>query len=419
MRWIFRSLLTLAFVGLATLAVLPHTDTIRNEWNHLRETWEIVRNGEPSQSSEPIEQAETPNKSDRGRTVLKPTAADAQFSTNSATDNDPFLTEARRRAQDDPESAMAWLQVQSLSQDTLRGMLEIVAVWAAEDSEGALLWLESNAQGLARHTTIQSGMELWAQQDPTAAATWIEGMANDGSKVTAAKALAANWATQNPSETSQWVEQLPPGSLRNEAASALVESWAAIAPEAAAIWALTEAEYHGNKELLNLSIQHYTQADPAEAEQFLRSVNEAYEAPAAIETYVRTLAENNPIDAMDWQTQLQPTDPLNNPKNSEVIMQEWSRTDSVAASSWLNDAAAGDQRDAAIIGFSTTMLDFDPEAAAAWSNTISEPNQRVEQLNRAILSWSHAQPHQALQWVKDAELEPDLRHALASQIGAD
>lgn len=419
MRWIFRSSLTLAFVGLGTLAVLPHTDTIRNEWNHLRKTWEIVRHGEQSQPAEPIAQNTDPAKSDRGRTVLKPKPADAEFTANSTADNAPFLAEARRRAKDDPESAMAWLQVQSLSQDTLRGMLEIVAVWAAEDSESALLWLESNAQGLARHTTIQSGMELWAEQDPTAAATWIAGMANDGSKVTATKALAANWAGQNPDDASKWVEQLPAGSLRNEAASALVESWSATSPEAAAIWALTEAEYHGNKDLLNLSIQHYTKAAPAQAEQFLRSVNEAYEAPVAIETYVRTLAKTNPIDAMNWQMQLQPTDPLNDSKNSEVIMQEWSRTDSVAASTWLNDAAAGDQRDAAIVGFTTTMLDFDPEAAVAWSNTISEPNQRVEQLNRTILNWSHTQPHQALQWVKEAELEPDLRSALANQIGAD
>ncbi|MDG1242508.1 MAG: hypothetical protein P8R37_02325 [Opitutae bacterium] len=419
MRWIFRSCLTLAFVGLATLALLPHTETLRKEWNHLRETWEIVRGSETSQVSETIQPIKTPSTSGRGRTVLKPTPADAQFTTKPEADSDPFLAEARRRAKDDPESAMAWLQVQSLSHDSLRGMLEIVAVWAAEDSESALLWLESNAQGLARHTTIQSGMELWAQQDPTAAATWIGGMANDGSKVTAAKALAANWAGQNPDEAAQWVEQLPSGSLRNDAASALVESWAVTAPEAAAIWALTEAEYHGNTALLNLSIQHYTQANPAQAEQFLRSVNEAYEAPAAIETYVRTRAQTNPMDAMEWQIQLPQTDPLNNYKNSEVIMQEWSRTDSVAASTWLNAAAAGDQRDAAIVGFTTSMLDFDPEAAAAWSNTISEPNQRVKQLNRAILSWSHTQPNEALQWVKDAELEADLHNALASQIGAD
>jgi len=419
MRWIFRSLLTLAFIGLATLAVLPHTDTIRDEWQHLRETWEIVRSGKASQSSETNQPGNTPPKSDRGRTVLKPSPVDRPLVAESVADNDPFLTEARRRAQDDPESAMAWLQVQSLSQDSVRGMLEIVAVWAAEDSESALLWLESNAQGLARHTTIQSGMELWAQQDPTAAATWIDGMANDGSKVTAAKALAANWASQNPDEAAQWVEQLPAGSLRNDAASALLESWAATAPEAAAIWALTEAEYQGHTELLNLSIQHYTKADPAEAEQFLRSVNEAYEAPTAIETYVRTRARTNPMEAMEWQIQLPQTDPLNHPKNSEVIMQEWSRTDSVAASTWLNTATAGDQRDAAIVGFTTTMLDFDPEAAAAWSNTISEPSQRVEQLSRTILNWSDSQPQQALQWVQEAELEADLRNALASQIGAD
>ncbi len=417
MRWILRSLLTIAFLGLAALAVLPHTATIRKEWNNLRETWAIVRSGEDVQ---PVtEPSKAPARSDRGRTVLKPDDAPLSDTAITRTDKDPFLTEARRRAQDDPEAAMDWLQTQSLSQDTLRGMLEIVAVWAAEDSAGALMWLESNAQGLARLETLNSGIQLWSQQDPVSAATWIDGMANDGSKVTAAKALAANWAKQSPDDASKWVEQLPPGSLRNEAAAALVESWTATAPEAAAIWALTEAEYHGNKDLLNLSIQHYAQINPDEAEQFLRSINEAYEKPVAIETYVRTLAQNDPIQAMDWQSALPATDPLNTPNNSEVIMQEWSRTDSVAASSWLNEAADGPQRDAAIVGFTTTMLDFDPEAAIAWSNTISKPDQRIDQLNRVIQNWSHTQPHEALKWVKEAELEPDLRHALASQIGAD
>ena len=418
MRWILRSCLTIAFLGLATLAVLPQTATIRKEWNNLRETWAIVRNGEAAQPAAKSNKT-TEVKPDRGRTVVKPDDAPNEGTDIDRSDKDPFLTEARRRAQDDPEAAMAWLQTQSLSQDTLRGMLEIVAVWAADDSEGALMWLESNAQGLARLETLNSGIQLWSQQDPASAAAWIDGMANDGSKVTAAKALAANWAKQSPDDASKWVEQLPPGNLRNEAAAALVESWIATAPEAAAIWALTEAEYHGNKELLNLSIEQYAQVNPEEAEQFLRSVNEAYAAPVAIETYVRTLAQNDPSQAMEWQTALPVTDPLNTPNNSEVIMQEWSRTDSVAASSWLNEAATGPQRDAAIVGFTTTMLDFDPEAAIAWSNTISEPNQRVDQLNRVILSWSHAQPHEALKWVKEAELEPDLRNALASQIGAD
>ena len=91
---------------------------------------------------------------------------------------------------------MQWLQSEFTGPERLRGMLEVVAVWAADDSENALLWLESNAQGLARLETLNSGIELWSQQDPTAAATWVEGMANDGSKVTAATVLAATWAHQ-------------------------------------------------------------------------------------------------------------------------------------------------------------------------------------------------------------------------------
>jgi hypothetical protein len=419
MRWLFRLFLTLAFLGLATLAILPHTGTIRSEWQHIRSTWELVRSGATPNKPEATEATPEPRTSDRRRTVLKPNPAASRADTTAASDNDPFLAEARRRAKDDPEAAMQWLQSEATGPERLRGMLEIVALWAADDSENALLWLESNAQGLARFETLNSGMQLWSQQDPTAAAAWIDGMANDGSKVTAAKALAANWANQDADEAANWVNQLPAGSLRDEAASALVESWGSRDPEAAAIWALSEAEFNGNTDLLNLSIRQYTQMAPDEAEQFLRGVNEAYEAPEAIETYVRTRAQDNPTEAMDWLSALPATDPLNQPQNSEVIMQEWSRTDSVAASTWLNDAAAGSQRDAAIVGFTTTMLDFDPEAAAAWSNTISEPDQRVEQLNRSILSWSRAQPHQALQWVKDAELEPDLRHALANQIGAD
>ena len=100
-------------------------------------------------------------------------------------------------------------------------------------------------------------------------------------------------------------------------------------------------------------------------------------------------------------------------------MQEWSRSDSVAASIWLDEAAPGAQRDAAIIGFTTTMLQFDPEAAVAWSNTISAPEQRLTQLNRAIQSWAYRQPNQALDWLQQAALEPDLRRVLANQISAE
>ena len=413
MRWLFRIALTIAFVGLFALALIPYLPSLQQKADTFRKAWAQVNETSPPQPT--LES--TPQAAERAltrRTVAMPGTATTELETL-----DPFLDEARKRAEQDPESAMTWLQNQPNGPQRLRGMLEVVALWAAEDSENALLWLESNAQGVARLETLNSGVELWAQQDPAAAAIWIDGMANDGSKLAAAKALASSWAKSSGEDAAEWVDSLPYGPLRENAAAALIDTWAANDPEQAAIWALSEAEFHGNSELLNRSLKHYAQTDPQKAEAFLRGLTEAYEAPEAIESYIRARSESAPAETMNWQSKLSAQDPLNQPENARIIMQEWSRTDSVAASSWLSTQAAGPERDAAILGFSDTMLGFEPEAATAWANYISSPEIRAQQLQLSIRKWAKNQPYEALEWVKNAELDPDFRTSLASEIGVD
>lgn len=416
MRWLFRIALTIGFLGLAALAVMPYLPTIQKEAGHFYDAWKAIRStqNEPEVQTQTTATEPTEKVTEQRRQLSIP-----ESETVDNTETDPFLSEARRRAEDDPEAAMAWLQNQENSPQRLRGMLEVVALWAADDSEGALLWLESNAQGIARLETLNSAVELWSAQDPVAASEWIAGMANDGSKVTATKALVDNWARAQPEEASAWVSALPYGPLRDDAAQALIESWTKIDPEKAAIWALAEAEFYGNSELLYNSIEQFTKVDPENAELFLRNLTQAYDAPETIETYVRTLAQTDPVEAMQWQSRLTDEDLLSNESNTRIIMQEWSRTDSVAASAWLSEQAPGADRDAAILGFNDTILQYEPEAATAWANYISDPEQREQLLRSSIQEWAYAQPHEALKWVKEAELDPALRTSLASEIGAD
>lgn len=413
MRWLFRIALTLAFLGLIALATIPYLPRIQQELATLQTAWQNARTGEPSISSDEPSETDEIAAEPRRAVVIPTSEVEIEIGT------DPFIAEARNRAQQDPEAAMDWLQGQANNPDRIRGMLEVVALWAAKDSESALLWLESNAQGVARLETLNSGVELWAQQDPLAAAAWINGMANDGSKVTAAKTLASSWAQTAPNEALQWLNDLPLGPLRNEAAVALVESWTKNDPEKATIWALSEAEFNNNAELLNLSIQNYAQHSPDDAEVFMRELTDAYEAPDAINTYVHARATNDPAEAMNWHANLDQQDPLKNEDNSRIIMAEWSRTDSVAASSWLRSQSPSQERDTAIIGFNETMMQFEPKAATAWVNLISDPEVRTSKLTTSVQTWATTQPVEALNWVKTAELEPDLRAALANEIGAD
>lgn len=407
----------LVILGLSILALRPYHHDIVQGWQDFQKAWQLVRAGETEPADEP-EAIEETTDTRRQRTVITPDEI-VDTTPQPSTPEDPFIAEARQRAAADPEAAMAWLQVQSMSQNRLRGMLEIVAVWAAKDSEGALLWLESNAQGLARHATIESGVALWAEQDPTTAAAWIEGMANDGSKATAAGALVRSWAASAPEAARQWVEQLPPGTIRSAAASEYVQATLASAPEAIADWAFKESTYQGNRSLFIESIRSYAQADPEAAASYLRDMQGSIDTPVAIEAYFQTRAQQAPLATMTWLAAQSNDDPLNQLQHTQLVMEEWSQNDSVAASEWLSQQTEGPKRDAAIAGFAETMIDYEPEAVAEWVNTLSNPDSRVIALENSIRHWARTQPHQALDWVKTAELEADLRTALASEIGAD
>jgi hypothetical protein len=332
---------------------------------------------------------------------------------------DSFLAETRRRAEADPEAAMQWLQNQHSGSERLRGMLEVVALWAAEDSESALLWLESNAQGLARLETLNNGVELWAARNPVAAAEWVDGMANDGSKVTAAKSLVATWAETDPKQASAWVAGLPNGSIRDAAAAALANSWAKEDPEAASIWAFAQAEFNGNTELLISTIQTFTREAPQDAEAFLRDIVEAADAPAILTSHVIARAETDPEATADWLANLSPSDPIYSSEYANSLMQVWAQSDSIAASEWLSQMPRGAQRDAAVAGFSESIQGFEPAAAAAWANTINDPDRRVMRLSESVRLWAASQPVEALEWVKSADLEPDLREKLAREIPWD
>jgi len=417
----FRSYIIVLVDALILATIFPHAVKLRTELERLR-----IAESTPAASEEiaktngpVIEEADedSPKENDGRRDLILPQQPASTFIEEP---EDPLLAEVRALAENDPEAAMDWLATEVSSADRLRGMLEVVAIWAARDSESALLWLESNAHGLARHETIHSGMELWSQQDPVAAANWIDGMANDASKATAASTLVSNWLVSDPREASKWVTRLPSGMIRQAASRALVDTMLTQESNGTAInWALQEAVHFDNPELFDYSIQKLTEIAPEESESRLREISADYDTTSAVETYLKTLTEQDPIQASNWLGTLNSSDPLYNPDLHSTFMREWSKSDSVAASTWLSEASSGPARDAAILGFAETMIDYEPEAVAAWTNTISDPQTRLNWLTHAVQTWSRTNPAETLRWLKETELDPALRSELARDIAAE
>jgi len=90
--------------------------------------------------------------------------------------------------------------------------------------------------------------------------------------------------------------------------------------------------------------------------------------------HVLARAEQDPAATAEWLGQLPSGDLFHSAQYATGLMQVWAETDSIAASQWLSEQSPGEQRDAAIFGFSESIQRFEPEAAAAWANTILEKN---------------------------------------------
>lgn len=408
-------------VGLATLAIWPHWPKLQEQARHLYNAWtaEKQKHANTTTTDNLAEEAEkSPLESPR-RTPISPETLSPEIPTGSET-TDRFIAEVRDRAIKNPEEAMQWLQLEYIGTERIRGMLEVVALWAAKDSESAMLWIESNAQGLARLETLTNGIETWAKAAPREAAAWIDGMANDGSKVTAARSLATTWGKQDPQNASKWISEFPSGDLRNEAALALIQSWTEQSPQAASTWAFAEVELGGQEhdpKLLEEAIRIYTQNDPASARDYLYEITEAKQYPTVIASHVEAMVENDPRQTADWLGSLAEDDPLNHPANTRFALSSWAETDSVAASTWLSEQPQGKHRDLAITGFVQSVQHYDPAIATAWADTISDPVARLTSLEKSILQWKIQDATSANDWLEQSQLEPSLRQHLGEVLG--
>ena len=173
--------------------------------------------------------------------------------------------------------------------------------------------------------------------------------------------------------------------------------------------------------MINQVVEKFTRVAPGKAEAYIRNnpMADAVLYENYITGYIETRAAEDPAGTAEWFQNLPKGDPFQNTISATRLMQTWTETDSIAASAWLSELPLSLERDAAIVGFAETIQQFEPEAAASWANTLSDPTQRSEQLIISIRKWARAQPKATLEWVINSDLAPAEKEQLASEIGFD
>ena len=98
------------------------------------------------------------------------------------------------------------------------------------------------------------------------------------------------------------------------------------------------------------------------------------------------------------------TNNLTNPERKRHAMAElsgrWALTDPVATAEWLNTQPPSPELDPAIANFVSRIQARNPEGATGWAQSISDPSMRKEALDRALDAWLQTDPTKAEAWIK-------------------
>ena len=256
----------------------------------------------------------------------------------------------------------------------------------------------------------------WAQYDPEAAAQWI--MQNlsipQQLRITAAISLATEWVTNDPGTAMQWSNDYFDQTQDQHPFQRALIIWSkqdlgAVAQHIAGTSYGDTIGYIATTEFVNI----YAQQDVEAAMQWVRAnTPEEFQSDAQMEI-IDELTKKNPNKAAEYV--LQEDNLVNIQSNLDTLLLQWTNTDAVAATEWVEQSLNPSQQEMAYGQLAELFRDQQPQIAVKYAQALSNDKFRIDTTSDILGEWRDQNAPAADQWIsKNADkLDP----AILEKIG--
>ena len=257
----------------------------------------------------------------------------------------------------------------------------------AETEPMAALELASQIDSLRDYERARvSILEVWGRNDPTAAIAWATtALANEPSRSRSSQltAIYRGYAASNPEAAFQQALSIDEDNrVKNRLLGEVLEA---------------QIE-NGGLEAAKLAIDLITDSDLQES---LRR------------DLVDEWAEFDPAAAAAWLDTLDSDDPAI-ARASASIIQEWTRYDLAASAEWLNSLKPSAELDRAVISYTFSAAEEDPETAMTWAESIESDNRRTWMMERVAATWKEQDTESFTEYLDNSDLTTEQRATLES-----
>ena len=266
-----------------------------------------------------------------------------------------------------------------------------------------------------RNGFLSSLLMKWSDLDPIGAAKFFDTIPADTMHFhPAASVIAQNWAAIDPSAAIEWARSHSDTQGFQGAMNGAINGWWSKDHGAAEQYVATRATDSAGRQMASTLVSYIFSKDPERAKEWAGKLPDLETRRQAEHVLVIQMAVNDPRDASEYAATLPP-----DVREATLggAINYWAATDLSAAGEWIK-GLNGPARDEALGTYTYSLLRKDPNAAAAWAVTISDPKIRDKSLNGIATFWLNKDPAAASAWIQNSGLPAtDKRRLLALTPG--
>jgi hypothetical protein len=262
-------------------------------------------------------------------------------------------------------------------------------------------WPADTIKREQRNGFLNSLLMKWSDLDPIGAAKFFDTMQVDTMRfhpVAAAIAQTGLRLIRRPHSSGP----VPTAMYRDSRVriNGAINGWWSKDHAAAEQYVTAHANDSSGRQMATTLTSYIFSKDPERAKEWVAQLSDSETRRQAQHVLVIQMAVSDPESASEYAATL-PADVREGTLTGAINY--WAANDLTAAGEWIK-GLSGPARDEALGAYTYSLLRKDPNSAAAWAVTISDPKIRDKSLNGIATFWLNKDPAAASAWIQNSSL---------------
>ncbi len=257
-----------------------------------------------------------------------------------------------------------------------------------------------------------SALTGWATADGANAAEFVDGLEDDRMKGVYMNGIVRGMLVNGVDEAVKYVSNLPEGTEnKNRYMSSIADEMLEEGVSSATKWVDALGDDSLKEGAMTRVASEFVRDDLEGAVAWVADhAGESY-ANDAVEEVAERWAEQDPQAVIEWGADLPES------AQAEVYYQaldEWTKSDALAASEYLTSMPVSAAKDSAVEGFATELAKEDPESAIVWAQTIGDESLRSDAVTEVAQNWYRQDQAAVKAWLPTSGLSQDAQVAVTA-----